>query len=116
MNYTNFIVKIISKPQQRSLKNSIPVTDFIAKFYTFHNTKKSNHKVKVDKWCKCKITIWGKSGSDVINHYKLNDYLIVEGYISFRKSHFKDLNITTEIDISVSKLYPFVSKPISLEK
>ena len=102
MNYTNFIVKMISKPEQSSFKNGICVTEFIGKFYQFRNKRNINRF--------CKISIWGNSGSNLIKYSQLNDYLIIEGYISFRKSIFEQLDITTVIELSVFKFYPFSLK------
>ena len=102
MNYTHFIVKIISKPEQSSFKNGITVTEFIGKFYQFRKI------ANTDKLCK--ISIWGKSGSSFLKSYEKKDFVIIEGYLSLRKSKFDDLNITTDIEISVYKFYPLSLK------
>ena len=102
MNYTHFIVKIISKPEQSSFKNGILVTEFIGKFYQF---RKINN---IDKLCK--ISIWGKSGSNFIKYYKKNDFVIIEGYLSLRRSEFDNLELTTDIEVSVYKFYPLSFK------
>ena len=49
------------------------------------------------------LLIWGNLGEDVIKYYKINDYILIEGFISFRK---KKINNNQEIKISVSKIYP----------
>ena len=97
MNYTSFMIKIIEKPEQSFFDNDISVTEMIAKFYQFRD---NSYNI-------CKISIWGNLSYDVMQYYQINDYLIVEGYISRRNSSFEKYNITTEIEISVFKIYPF---------
>lgn len=110
MNYTHFIVKMVNKPEQSSFKNGILVTEFIGKFYQFRKRKIAG----IDRLCK--ISIWGKAGSDFIKYYKKNDYVIIEGILSLRKSEFDNLNVTTDLEISVYKFYPLSFKSISLKK
>ena len=91
------MIKIIGKPEQSFFENDISVTEMIAKFYQFRD---NSYNI-------CKISIWGNLSYDVMQYYQINDYLIVEGYISRRNSSFEKYNITTEIEISVFKIYPF---------
>jgi len=97
MNYTSFMIKIIEKPEQSFFDNDISVTEMIAKFYQFRD---NSYNI-------CKLSIWGNLSYDVMQYYQINDYLIVEGYISRRDESFEEYNITTEIEISVFKIYPF---------
>ena len=110
MNYTHFIVKMVTKPEQSSFKNGTLVTEFIGKFYQFRKREIAS----IDRLCK--ISIWGKAGSNFIKYYKKNDYLIVEGVLSLRKSEFEDLNLITDLEISVYKFYHLSLKSISLKK
>ena len=97
MNYTSFMVKIIGEPQQSFFDNDISVTEILARFYQF---RENSYNI-------CKLVIWGRLSQDVMQYYQLNDYLIVEGYISRRTSDFEDYNLKTDIEISVFKIYPF---------
>ena len=97
MNYSSFIVKIIQKPKQSFFDNKIPFTEIVAKFYQFRN---NSYNV-------CKLSIWGNLSNDVLKYYQVNDYLIIEGYVSRRRSNLKDYNVINEIEISVFKIYPF---------
>lgn len=97
MNYTNFIIKIIEKPQQSFFNNDISVTEILAKFYQVHE---NSYNI-------CKLLIWGSLSYDIMQYYQLNDYLIVEGYISRPIFDSEDHNLKTEIEISVLKVYPF---------
>ena len=51
--------------------------------------------------------IWGNLSDNMTKYYQVNDYVIIEGYISRRKSNLKNYNIANEIEISVFKIYPF---------
>ena len=97
MNYSSFIVKIIQKPKQSFSDNNIPFTEILAKFYQFRH---NSYNI-------CKLSTWGNLSDDVIKYYQVNDYLIIEGYLSRRKSILKDYNTINEIEISVFKIYPF---------
>ena len=101
MNYTSCIVKIIQKPEQSFFgteENRISVTEVLVNFYQFRNNSKNI----------CKLSIWGNLSYDIIEYYQINDYLIVEGYLSRRNFNFEDAKIFPEIEISVFKIYPFV--------
>jgi len=100
MNYSIFIIKIIKEPQQSFFnndKNSIAVTEVLGKFYQIPNKENAI----------CKLSIWGELSYDIFQYYHINDYLVVEGYLYRRPSVFEELNISTEIEISVFKIYPF---------
>ena len=49
------------------------------------------------------LLIWGNLGQDIIKYYKINDYLLIEGFISLRKKRFDN---NQQIKISVTKIYP----------
>ena len=97
MNYTSFMIKIVGKPEQSFFEDDISITEILAKFY---QQQENSYNI-------CKLSIWGRLSHDVMQYYQLNDYLIVEGYISSRTSDFEDYNLKTEIEISVFKIYPF---------
>ena len=96
MNYSNFIVKVLKKPKQRFLKKNILLTELHVQFPSTRNKNKNNLN-KMD------LLIWGSLGEDIIKYYKINDYILVEGFISFHK---KKVNNNQGIKISVSKIYP----------
>ena len=57
------------------------------------------------------LLIWGNLGQDVIKYYKINDYLLIEGFISLRK---KSLIIISKSKISVTKIYPLNRESIQI--
>jgi len=97
VNYTSLIVKIINKPRYTLCEQKIPYIEVLGKFYQFRPNSQTL----------CKLSIWGKSAYEIFKYSKTHDYLIVEGYLSSSKSTFKKLDITTNIEISVFKVYPF---------
>ena len=97
MNYISFIVKIIEEPQQSFFDNDISVTEILAKFY----------QLNANSYNICKLVIWGSLSHDIVQYYNLNDYLIIEGYISTRISDSENSAPNAEIEISVFKVYPF---------
>ena len=103
MNYTSFIIKVINKPHYTLCDQTIPFTEVLGKFYQFRN---NSHSI-------CKLSFWGRPAYEVLKYSKTNDYLLVEGYLSLRPYTFKKTDITTNIEISIFKVYPFL---VNLEK
>ena len=97
MNYTSFMIKIVGKPEKSFFEYDISITEIVAKFY----------QQQVNSYNICKLSIWGRLSHDVMQYYQLNDYLIVEGYISQRKSNFENEKVEADIEICVFKMYPF---------
>lgn len=96
MNYSNFIVKIIKGPKQKFFKKNIVLTELHVQF---PSTRTNNKKVSNTM----DLLIWGYLGQDIIKYSKINDYLLVEGFISLRKKRF---NNNQQIKVSVTKIYP----------
>ena len=69
-NYISGIIKILEIPKEKILKNNIQSIKFRAQL-----PQMSTAKILT-------LTIWGNLANDVKNYYKINDYLIIEGYIS----------------------------------
>lgn len=89
INYFTGIVKILEDPIQDS-ENNILFTKFRVQLPQIKNPRIIN------------LIFWDKLVQDVDNYYKMDDYIIIEGYLSLpKKSNFK------EIEINVFKVYPF---------
>nr|YP_009029357.1 hypothetical protein [Leptocylindrus danicus]AGH28888.1 hypothetical protein [Leptocylindrus danicus] len=93
MNYACLIVKIVKEPEQQFFGHDLKLTmtEFTGKYVLGRNRK------HVDL---IKVKIWGDLAYQVKEFYKLNDYLIVEGFISLQNQKF--------IDMSVQRIYPFL--------
>lgn len=107
MNYVNFIVKIIGKPKQSFFEDNICITEVLVKLY---QTKKNKLEIPLQ------LSIWGNLGYDIMQYYHVNDYIIIEGYISFDESKSDNSVIQTNkrITVSVFKIYPFFLKNVKI--
>ena len=99
MNYCNLIVKVIKDPVQIYFENNISVVEILVKF----SPVKKNKGIEVFN-----LLVWGNLAEDVIKYYKINDYIIVEGFISLQ-----NLTKSTLVQISVRKIYPLILNPFS---
>lgn len=104
MNYSTFIVKIVKKPVQSFFKNNISLTELIVQF---PQVRSKNY---IDTF---HVNVWGNLSHDVIKYYQINDYIVIEGYISFRTTNQKKNN--KQIEISAFKIYPLILKNIQID-
>ena len=101
MAYTNYIggvIKILETPKQKILKNNILVTRFRAQI----PQRRSNNRIVT-------LTFWGALSRDIVANYKVNDYLLIEGFLSLRNKQVSNSKISKlkKIEITVKKAYPF---------
>jgi len=101
MNYTCFIIKIISDPIQSYFEDNSSLVEIIGKFPQIRN------KRTIDYF---RISIWGNLADDVMKYYQINDYIIIEGYMFLNRDLFEIDNSVknSQIEISVRKIYPFL--------
>jgi single-stranded DNA-binding protein len=99
-NYFSGIVKVLENPTQTFFSDKISVTKF---------------RVEIPQIRKNKIitlVFWGNLAREVQNYYQINDYILIEGYLSIRNK--KNLNLITknskQVTITVLKVYPFLLK------
>ena len=110
MNDTSYfggIVKILEAPTQKMLNNNILVTKIRAQIPQFRSTRLVTLK------------FWGNLARDVVTYYKVNDSLIIEGYLALCDK--KDSNLMNQkskkIEITVLKAYPlFLNYDRSIQK
>ena len=89
-NYIGGVVKILETPRQKISDNNILVAKFRVQFPQLQNTRIIN------------LTFCGNLARDVVNYYKVNDYILIEGYLSLHTQRIKKINIT------VLRVYPFL--------
>jgi single-stranded DNA-binding protein len=101
MNYSCFIIKILSNPIQSYFEDNISLVEILGKFPQIRNKRTIEY---------FRISIWGNLADDVIKYYQINDYLIIEGYISVNQNLFEMDNFAknNQVEISVRKIYPFL--------
>ncbi len=95
-NYISSIVKILEIPNQKISKNNIAITKFRVQLPQIRKTGIVT------------LIFWGNLACDVANYYKINDYIIIEGYLSLNKtSENKIKQKLKKVEITVFKIYPF---------
>ena len=95
-NYLGTIVKILEKPIPKVVNNKIVSVEFRAQLPQVRKTQIVN------------LVFWGNLARDVANYYKVNDYIIVEGYLSLRnkiKSKSSKRNLK-KAQVTVLRSYP----------
>jgi single-stranded DNA-binding protein len=99
-NYIGGVFKILEPPKQKVLKNNVLVTKVRAQI---PQVRSSSKRI-------INLTFWGNLARDVTMYYKIDDYLIIEGYLSLRDK--KGLNLKNQkskkIEITAIKVYPFL--------
>jgi len=97
-NYIGGVIKILEPPKQKLIKNNLFVTRFRAQIPQLRNTRIIN------------VTFWGNLARDVATYYKVNDYLLVEGYLSLRNKKNSNLSgsPSKKVELTVLKVYPFL--------
>lgn len=101
MSDTNFIggvVKVLETPKQDIINNNIFFTHFRVQFPQVRNNSVVHLK------------FWGNLARDVANYYQINDYILIEGYLSLinqQSSNFSN-RFPKKIEITVFKIYPFL--------
>ena len=95
-NYLGSIVKILEKPVLKVVNNKIVRVELRAQLPQVRKTQIVN------------LVFWGNLARDVVNYYKVNDYIIIEGYISLRnkiKTKSTKWNLK-KAQITVLRSYP----------
>ncbi len=97
-NYIGAIVKILEFPKTKMVRNTISVTKFRAQLPQIRKTR------VVD------VVIWGNLANDVAKYYSMNDYILVEGYLSLYKlsSPKSNRKVLKRARFTILKAYPFL--------
>jgi hypothetical protein len=91
LNYVASVIKILEKPIQTVINDKIIMTEFRAQFAQIRNMRMVT------------IRFWGNLALDIANYYQINDYIMIEGYLSL---HNKKTNKLKKAQITVLKIYP----------
>ena len=97
-NLISGIVKVLETPKQTLINKTIPKIEFRAQIPQIKNNR------FID------LVFWGNLGEDVMNYYKLNDYIIIEGYLSIKNNDYSNVvtSKSKRIQITALKVYPFL--------
>ena len=99
MNYMGAIVRVLETPRLDLINNTISRTEFRVQLPQIRN-KQSITIIK--------LIFWGDFAYDVANYYRVNDYILIEGYLAFKKKEVSKLVTGTlkYLEITVFKVYP----------
>jgi len=102
ITYIEGIVKILEKPKQKSINKDITLVKFRAQLASVRKPQIIH------------VIFWGNLAQDILSFYKINQYLLIEGYPSFRNStNLKQ--ISKRIEITGLRVYPFYLKTNNLK-
>ena len=97
MNYVSCIIQILEIPTIELYENEIDIIKLRVQLPYVRKKRQSPIIVY--------SIIWGDSVYDIINYYRINDYALVEGYISISSNNQNKQQIIT---INIIKFYPFL--------
>lgn len=94
-NYFGSIVKILEKPIQKIVNGKVLSTEFRAQLGQIRNSRIVN------------LVLWGNLARDIVNYYQVNDYIMIEGYVSLRNKTNSTLSQQKlkKVQVTVSKIY-----------
>lgn len=98
-NFIGSIVKILEPPNQKSLANNLLITTFRVQFPQV----RENSIVS--------LKFFGTIGKDIIKYYKVNDYILIEGYLKLKNQKLSNISSQKreDIEITVLRIYPVLS-------
>jgi len=95
INYVGSVVKILEKPVQTIISDRIVRTDFRVQLVQVRNIQIAH------------LVFWGNLALDIINKYEINDYIMIEGYLSL-PTKTNDKSVKRQLkkaQITVLKVY-----------
>ena len=99
-NYIISIVKILEPPNKIFFNNIVLFAEFRVQFPQIKNSR------IVD------LIFWENLASHVTNYYQINDYIMIEGYLSLNTKYLlnkdKHKQSFKKFEITVLKIYPFL--------
>jgi hypothetical protein len=106
MNYSNFLVKLITSPEQSFFDADTSVVEVIVQF------SGNDSSMYLENF---QLSVWGNLAYDFKKYYQINDYILIEGSLSFIEKISKNYEIENEIEFTINKVYPFILKSNSLD-
>jgi len=105
-NYIAAIVRVLESPRQKIFSKNIPRVQFRVQLPQYRRTRIVT------------LTFWGKLANTVKSYYKINDYILIEGYVSvkIKKKLTLKSKKSTKPEITVFKNLSFYIKQESWKK
>jgi single-stranded DNA-binding protein len=95
-SYIGCVVKIIETPKQEIVTGQKQTLRTTVRVLLPQKSKKRPAAI-------ARLTFWGKLATNVLDYYQINDYIMIEGYLSIFKQKNKK---SKKIAITVLKVYP----------
>lgn len=97
-NYIVGIVKILEISKEKIINDKTSVVKLRVQLSQIRNPKIVT------------LIFWDNLAHDIVNYYKVNDYLIIEGFLSLRTKQTSELKIKNlkKVEITVIRTYPFI--------
>ena len=110
MNYGIFFVKILRPPEQSFFEDDTSLTEVWVQFSRCTYSKKTYYG-------NFKISAWGDIAYDLSKFYNVNDYLMIEGVLSFTPNYANNYyrKNDKQINFTVRKLFPVFLKNFNNE-
>lgn len=101
LNYFNAVVRILEMPKEKILKQKFSVFKCRVQL-----PQPKGKRVVV-------LNAWGQFTKDRLKNYAVNDYILVEGYLSLKtplkkKLSSNPLKVSKRIHINAIKIYPYI--------
>ena len=98
MNYIGAIVKILETPKPKFVNS----TKLFITFRVQVSQVRQNRTVT--------LVMWDNLARSVLNYYKINDYILIEGYVSLKPIFPSDGTKKSfqKVQITALKVYPFL--------
>lgn len=103
MNYIGAIVKILETPKPKFINS----TTLVIKIRVQLSQVRTIRTVR--------LIIWGNLAREVLKYYKINDYILIEGYASVQDTIISPRNRKSlkKVTITALRIYPFVLNSIN---
>lgn len=98
MNSCTLMVQIISIPKECTKQGDISLVKIQVQLVKTKKKKSFNN---------FKIYVWGNLGEKVVKHFRMGDYIIIEGILSFIPINLKSYS-QKEIKFTVLNICPFL--------
>ena len=106
INYIGGIVRILEIPVLQINKNQISFTKF--------RVQLPQLRIKQSKTI-LTLLVSGNLAQDIVKYYRINDYVLIEGYLSIRKSFYQKQSPKEVLQVNVFKIFPLFlnTKPVN---
>ena len=94
-NYIGAVVKILEAPKKKIINSKTLVLRFRVQLAQLPYVRVVN------------LIVWGSSAHMLLNCYKVNDYILVEGYSSIKVTKTFQNRSLEKVTITAVNVYPF---------